>query len=256
MENILTLVSLDTGPHFLATCLIFLLAGAVKGAIGLGLPTVAVGMLSLLMSPMEAAALLIVPSFFTNIWQLLAGPDFSGLLRRFWTMLLGVCVGTFAGAALFAQVHAGWAAAGLGLALMAYALMGLASVHWQLAGGAERWLAPVIGAVTGMLTSFTGVFVIPAVPFLQALGLNKDELVQAMGLAFTVSTIALAASLAYAGALHAESAGASFFALLPSMTGMLLGQWLRRRMNAVLFRRCFFAGLLALGGHFVWHFFA
>ena len=47
----------------------FLLAGFVKGVIGLGLPTVAVGLLGLVMPPAEAAALLVVPSMVTNLWQ-------------------------------------------------------------------------------------------------------------------------------------------------------------------------------------------
>ncbi|GGC67391.1 sulfite exporter TauE/SafE family protein [Undibacterium terreum] len=256
MDTLSSLFVPDTAHSLLLTSLVFVLAGTVKGTIGLGLPTVAVGLLSLLMSPMEAAALLIVPSFFTNVWQLLAGPDFSGQIRRMWPMLLGVCVGTFAGAALFPDVHAEWAAAGLGLALIVYALMGLASLQWRIPALAERWLGPLIGALTGIVTSMTGVFVIPAVPFLQALGLNKDDLVQAMGLAFTVSTVALAVNLAFAGAFHADRAGASFFALFPSMAGMMLGQWLRNRMNALVFKRCFFAGMLVLGGHFIWGFFA
>jgi uncharacterized membrane protein YfcA len=41
---------------------IFLLAGFVKGVIGLGLPTVAMGLLALVMTPAEAAVLLVVPS--------------------------------------------------------------------------------------------------------------------------------------------------------------------------------------------------
>jgi uncharacterized protein len=48
---------------------IFVLAGFVKGVIGLGLPTVAMGLLALLMTPAQAAAVLVVPSFLTNIWQ-------------------------------------------------------------------------------------------------------------------------------------------------------------------------------------------
>ncbi|HEY0288941.1 MAG TPA: sulfite exporter TauE/SafE family protein, partial [Pseudomonas sp.] len=40
----------------------FLLAGTVKGMIGMGLPTVAMGMLGLAMLPTQAAALLIIPS--------------------------------------------------------------------------------------------------------------------------------------------------------------------------------------------------
>ena len=55
----------------------FLAAGLVKGVTGMGLPTVAMGMLGALISPLVAASLLIVPSFATNVWQLFAGPSFG-----------------------------------------------------------------------------------------------------------------------------------------------------------------------------------
>ena len=59
--------------------------------------------------------------------------------------------------------------------------------------------------MTGIITAATGVFVIPAVPYLQAIGLEKDQLVQALGLSFTVSTLALAANIARAGALNVSN---------------------------------------------------
>src|SRR5580700_2797728 len=77
--------------------LTFLLAGFVKGVIGLGLPTVSMGLLSLVMAPAKAASLLIVPSFVTNVWQLAAGPSFGRMAGRLWPMLAGVVVGTLAG---------------------------------------------------------------------------------------------------------------------------------------------------------------
>ena len=61
----------------------FLLAGAVKGVIGMGLPTVAMGLLGLVMPPVQAAALLVVPSLATNVWQMLAGPVFGAAVKRF-----------------------------------------------------------------------------------------------------------------------------------------------------------------------------
>jgi uncharacterized membrane protein YfcA len=60
--------SVETLPIVVAT-LAFLLAGFVKGVIGLGLPTVSMGLLTLVMAPAKAASLLIVPSFVTNVWQ-------------------------------------------------------------------------------------------------------------------------------------------------------------------------------------------
>ena len=83
---------------FAAITAIFVLAGFVKGVIGLGLPTVAMGLLALVMTPAQAAALLVVPSFLTNVWQAM-GPELIPLVRRLWPMLLGICAGVWAGPA-------------------------------------------------------------------------------------------------------------------------------------------------------------
>ena len=104
-----------------------------------------------------------------------------------------------------------------------------------------------MGALTGLVTAATGVFVIPAVPYLQALGLTKDDLVQALGLSFTVSTIALAAGLARDGVFGAALVGASLLALAPAIVGMIIGQRTRGRLRPDVFRRWFFLGLLVLG---------
>ncbi|WP_308923778.1 sulfite exporter TauE/SafE family protein [Janthinobacterium sp. J1-1] len=227
----------------------FILAGFVKGVVGLGLPTVAMGLLSLAMPPVQAAALLIVPSMVTNLWQLAAGPGVMLLLRRLWPLLAWTMAGTLLGGALLPTDGGTWAVVALGVALMAYALAGLCSLRLTIQPRHEGWLAPLIGALTGLVTAATGVFVIPAVPYLQGLGLKRDELVQALGMAFTASTVALAASLALHGDFHMGDAQASAYALLPALGGMLAGQWLRGRIAPELFKKCFFTGLFVLGLH-------
>lgn len=229
----------------------FLLAGFVKGVIGLGLPTVAMGLLSVAMAPVQAAALLIVPSIVTNLWQLLAGPSFAALVGRLWPMLAGVLAGTLIGTGLMTGSSARWAAAGLGLALVIYAVIGLASLRFTVPPAREWWLSPLIGAATGVVTAATGVFAIPAVPYLAALGLSKEDLIQALGLSFTVSTVGLA--LARTGGFHTAEVGASLLAVLPALAGMAFGGWLRGRVSEAVFRRCFFLGLLGLGGHIAVH---
>ena len=72
----------------------FLLAGFVKGVIGLGLPTVAIGLLGLLMTPTQAAAILVLPALITNVWQAAVGGNLVPLVKRAWPMLVGVCIGT------------------------------------------------------------------------------------------------------------------------------------------------------------------
>jgi uncharacterized membrane protein YfcA len=243
---------LSTDPSLLLfIAATFLLAGFVKGVIGLGLPTIAVGVLGVVMAPAQAAALLAVPNLVTNGWQLATGPSLRRILSRLWPMLAGIAAGTWLGAGLIEQQKNGSATLWLGLALVLYGLVGLKAAKLRVPAGAEAWLAPLVGLATGVATAATGVFVLPAVPYLQALGLDKDELVQALGLSFLVSTLALSVGLLEAGVLDARVALQSGLALLPALAGMAAGAALRARISAATFRLCFFVGLLALGGYLV-----
>jgi uncharacterized protein len=225
---------------------VFLLAGLVKGVIGMGLPTVSVGLLCLVMPPAQAAALLVAPSLATNAWQMIVGGHLPAMLRRFWPMMLGVAVGTGTVAAFFSVGAGGYAANALGLVLALYGALGLANVPLGIPARVEPILSPVVGLATGVVTATTGSFVMPSVPYLQSLGLGRDQLVQALGLSFTVSTSVLAIGLARDGVLQ-SLAGPSILALIPAALGMMLGQALRRRVRESTFRRCFFLGMLALG---------
>ena len=227
----------------------FLLAGTVKGVIGLGLPTVAMGMLGLAIAPAQAAALLIIPSIVTNTWQLAAGGQLRALIKRLWPMQLAIFIGTGLGILWLGIDGGSWVVRALGAALLLYALIGLFLPTLHVPPQHEGWLGPVCGLITGVITSATGVFVIPAVPYLQALGLNRNQLVQALGLSFSVSTLALAAGLYWRGNLGGGELNASVLALVPAMLGMWLGQSLRQRISALLFKRVFFIGMALLGMH-------
>ncbi|PSH61146.1 sulfite exporter TauE/SafE family protein [Phyllobacterium sophorae] len=234
-------------PLVVAVTATFFAAGLVKGVTGMGLPTVAMGVLGALFSPLSAASLLIVPSFVTNVWQLLAGPNLGTLGRRFWPMMLGVVVGTIAGSSLLTSGDTVLTTSALGCALVLYAVWTLVARQIRVPAILEPWLSPVIGVATGAITGGTGVFVIPAVPYLQALGLEKDDLVQALGLSFTVSTIALAAALQWRSALQIDNLAVSALATAPALAGMWAGQIIRNRVSSSTFRHWFLISLCVLG---------
>lgn len=227
----------------------YLLAGLVKGVIGMGLPTVAIGLLGLLMTPAQAAAILLVPSVVTNVWQCMAGGDVLALARRMWPLLTGICVGTFIGAVWLPAANSGQATVWLGVALAVYAGLGLINIELKVAPSSETWLGALVGIATGAITVATGVFAVPGVPYIQALGFDRHRLVQALGLSFTVSTITLAAALFYAGEIRFSLAWPSLLALVAALIGMWLGQFIRGKVKAKTFRLCFFIGLLLLGAH-------
>lgn len=228
-----------------------LLAGLSKGVFGMGLPAVSLGLLGLVMAPVEAAMLIVVPTLATNAWQFMTGTRRLAMTRRFATLLVGVVIGTAIGSIVLTGSPTALVSLALGSVLILYAIAGLVTTHWTVGTSTERWASPSIGVLTGLVNGATGVSVMPLVPYLNSLGLQRDELIQAMGLVFMTAMLALASCLAWTGHLRVASAGESLLALVPVFIGMQAGRSIRVRLHANDFRKWLFVGLIALGGYSV-----
>ena len=234
-------------PLLILIAAAFLLAGFVKGVIGLGLPTVSMGLLAVTMPPSHALAIVIVPAIITNIWQTFVGPYLRDIVRRLWPLMAGTVVGIWLNAGMLTGPYARYGTIVLGLLLVIYAIVGLSKLSFKVARRDEKWLGVLVGLVTGVVSAATGVQVLPSMPFMQAIGMEKDELVQALGVFFTVATVALAFNLTAAGLLSASTALPGAVAMAASFAGMFIGQAVRSRMQPEAFRRWFLIAMILLG---------
>jgi uncharacterized membrane protein YfcA len=225
----------------------FLLAGFVKGVIGLGLPTVSMGLLAVIMPPGQAIAIVIVPAIVTNVWQTFGGRYLRDIMRRLWPLMAGTVAGIWLNAGLLTGPYAPYGTVVLGTLLVIYAILGLSKINFKVARRDEKWIGGIVGVATGVVSAATGVQVIPSMPYLQAIGMEKDELVQALGVFFTVATLALAFNLTTAGLFTAATALPGAVAMAASFTGMFIGQAVRNRMQPDVFRRWFLIAMIFLG---------
>ncbi len=232
-------------PLLLFIAAALLLAGFIKGVVGLGLPTVAIGLLAVTMQPSRAIAIVIVPAIVTNIWQTFAGPYLLDIIRRLWPLMAGPVIGIWLNAGMLTGPYARYGTIVLGVLLVIYAIVGLSKFSFSVARSNEKWIGGIVGLVTGAVSAATGVQVIPSMPFLQAIGMEKDELVQALGVFFTVATLALAFNLTSAGLLSASTALP--VAMASAFAGMFIGQVVRSRMQPEAFRRWFLVAMVLLG---------
>jgi uncharacterized protein len=234
-------------PLIFLIAAVFLLAGFVKGVIGLGLPTVSMGLLAATMSPGRAIAIVIVPAIITNIWQTFVGPYLVDILKRLWPLMLGTVIGSWLNAGALTGPYARYGTVVLGLLLVIYAVIGLNKFHFRVAPKNEKLVGGAVGVVTGVISASTGVQVIPSMPFMQAIGMERDELVQALGVFFTTATVALAFNLTTAGLMTAATALPGAVAMAASFAGMFIGQAVRTRMQPDVFRRWFLIAMILLG---------
>ena len=225
----------------------FLIAGTVKGLVGLGLPTITLALLAAVIGLKDAIALTLIPAFVMNIWQSWAGGALVQILRRFWTWLVAICIGIWFGTSVLAAADSSVLTALLGVLLVIYSAYSLATPQIAPPGRREPWLTPLFGGVAGVMAGMTGALMVPGVLYIQALGMNRDMLVQTLGVTFLVSTIALLGSFSQFGLLSRELVVTSSLALVPAVVGMALGQRLRKRLAEERFRPVFFAALLGFG---------
>jgi uncharacterized protein len=226
---------------------IFLLAGGVKGLIGLGLPTVSLALLVHFMPLQDGAALMVVSAIVTNIWQASSGGNGLALLKRFWPMLAMLCIATWIGVGILAKSDPHLMSGCFGVLLTLYGIVGLTRPAPRPVGCAEVWVSPLVGFANGLVNGLTGSYVFPGVLYLEALQLRRDELIQAMGILFLVSSSALAASLAGHHVMTGRLFALSVVALVPALAGYYAGQYWRKRLPEEAFRKVFLVSLIGLG---------
>ena len=246
--SVLPGVGPDIGTVMIATvAATVFVTGALKGIVGLGLSTGSVVAFSLLYGIESALCLLIAPTVATNLWQGASGGHARALIRRFWPGLAAIVPGVWAGSELIGALAPGEAERGLGIALMLYAGLALARRGGGYAPRRERALTLIAGSANGVITGATGVLTIPMVPYMEALSIERDALVQLMAMVFCTSALALAFTLAETGRYDADLRNLSLWAVAPALAGVLAGEWLRRRMSTARFRTWLLAALAAVG---------
>jgi uncharacterized protein len=226
---------------------VFLLAGTVKGLVGLGLPTITIALTSLVLPLTDAIALIALPTVFSNVWQAAVGGRFRAILRRQWPLIVPLVIVLYLTMWLVGQKGPNWAFLVLAAVLVLYSGLGLLRIRLHIHADLEKPLAPVIGVVSGFVAGLVGVPIIPLMPYLQGLDVKPTELVQTLGVVLCATSLTLTASLLFFGLLDGPRTLVSAAAVVPALGGMWIGQQIRRRLSVEQFRLAVFWALLLTG---------
>lgn len=234
-------------PTIALICAAFLVAGGVKGILGLGLPLTAVALMSTVLDMRVAIPLLVIPIVVTNIWQAFRGGEMAAILRRFWVLFAGSCIGVWLGTIALFRIDPSYLIVTLGVVVCAFTAINLFALRVTVPERSTALLEPAVGLFSGVLSGSTGSLGAPVVMYFQALGLQKDLFVQALGLQFLITGVVWIAALVEQGALKGAGVIISALAVAPAALGMVAGQWLRDRLSQDLFRKGVFVFLFIIG---------
>jgi hypothetical protein len=249
--RVLMVGTMWTAEIIVLVTITFLCAGFVKGAIGLGIPVVALAFMAAPLGLKAAMAIIVAPCIVANVWQGLAGSYFGEIMRRLWAYLAAGCIGTWFGVGVLAGTSGELLLGLLGVVLCVYSTVSLLRPQIPPPGEREAIYSPIAGGLGGIMFGMTGTFIVPGILYLQALGFGRDALVQAMGVTFAVITAALAVSFTSRDLFPLEIALLSAFAVVPTGAGWLLGRRYRARISERQFRTFFFSALVVVGVYMV-----
>lgn len=226
---------------------VFGFAGLVKGVVGLGLPPIVLGLLTAIIGIHPAMALVALPAFITNIVQAVSGSHWKTLWLTQRLFFFFATISIAAGCLLTQFVSQAHMSLLLGVLLMCYGSLGILKfkphidVQWRPHAGV------VLGMCNGVFTGLTGSSAVPGVFYLQAIGLPKEKLIQAMGILFTCSSLGLSLGLIWQGVLTPSASALSVVALIPATICMYFGAKLRTHISVIMFERIFYGALTLLG---------
>lgn len=234
-------------PTLLVVMLIIVLATTVKAALGFGFPLIAVPLSTLIVGPRNAVLLIAIPVVVTNLAILLRGGGTRADLQRFGGMLLGVVLGTTAGAQLLGRLDAGVLTAIVGLTTVAFAVLSLGNLVPPVPVRAQPIAGPAVGLFAGVIGGITGIFAPPIAAYIHAVGVEKRVFVYWLTASFMLGGITQAVSYYRLGLYTPTILTYAVASCLPALLGVRVGLWVQDRLAPDLFRRLVLLFVLVTG---------
>ncbi len=240
------LIELDL-PTLALIAAVMVLGGIVKGAIGLGLPLVCVGFMSMFLPAKEVLGISVLPILITNVFQVYETGAGLSTVRRFWPMVVCMLIGLVIGAQQAASLSPSDLYAAIGSVLVLFCLTGFFRPNTVMPKSMEFPASLVAGSIAGLSGGISTVWGPPVSMYLLMTGMKKEEFVRTVGIVWCSVAFPLTLLYAYSGIIGAHNVYYSLAACAPALAGLWLGQRIRKRISQEIFRRILLATLLFIG---------
>tara|TARA_B100002051_G_scaffold240723_1_gene244788 strand:+ start:791 stop:1555 length:765 start_codon:yes stop_codon:yes gene_type:complete len=245
------LLFIELTPLIFIICLFtLLLAGIVKGALGMGLPLFAVPILVTVFDLPTAIALMIVPILTSNLIQAWEGKNKQisiSTFKRFFPLIITLIPFTIFTAQYISKIDIKLGSLFMGLIVIIFSLSNLINNNIIIKPKAEIIISPIIGIIAGILGGISSLIGPLIAMYLIALKLEKDFFVITIAIIFLSFSITLYSTLAINGVMNFNNITGSLLATIPVMFGVILGNKLRGKINQKKFKIILIIFLIIIG---------
>jgi uncharacterized membrane protein YfcA len=225
----------------------FFAAAFIKGLTGLGFVSLCLPVIALFVKLEEAIPLVVLPSLLSNVIMIYQTGRLKQSLRRFWLLYISALPGIYAGVLILNMVGNYAAKIILGVVSIAYSLLLLLKIEISIPEKNERILSVPVGLTNGFLNGLTGTQIIPMLPYLLSLKLDRNGMINAINLGFTLSIIVLLIIFGKFDLISLETLKYSIVGAIPVAAGIYLGGKLRHKISEERFKLAVLIILIIIG---------
>jgi len=214
----------------------------------MGLPTISLVVLTLILDIETAITMIVIPSLVTNLWQAVTGKHLRDLIREFWFFLIISGLSVYVGTSLFFNMSNNVPTLFLALTIIFYSIIVLTGKTFPFLNRNLLNNKSFIFSSNGILSGLTGTLIVPGVFYFQSLNFEKEKLLQALGIHFSILSLFLGFSKSYHKTIFDfEILFLSLASCVSAFIGMLLGRVILKRINEKMFKKIFQFSLLIIG---------
>ncbi len=226
-----------TTEVLLLALLVFLLAGIVKGVLGIGLPTISISMLAQFVDPRVAIAFLLLPALITNVWQIYRGGQIKRSALKLWPFVSVMAVVLFISSLFAARANTKILVLGIGIMVVLWTVTSLMKSPPRIPAHFDRPAQFVLGTVAGVMGGLTAIWSPPMVVYLLSIKCDKEDFVRFTGFMIICGTVPLTIGYLLNGLMDKKLAIASLMMIVPTLLGFSIGEYLRRYLGGRQFQR-------------------
>lgn len=217
-----------TTEVLLLALLVFLLAGTVKGVLGIGLPTISISILAQFVDPRVAIAFLLLPALVTNTWQIYRGGQIKRSVLKLWPFVSAMSVVMFISSLYATRASTDALVLGIGVMVVLWTITSLIKTPSAVPAHYDRPVQFVLGALSGLMGGLTAIWSPPMVIYLLSIKCDKEDFVRFTGFMILSGTVPLIIGYLLNGLLDKKLAIASLMMIIPTLLGFSIGEYLRR----------------------------
>ena len=228
----------------------FIVSGIIKGFLGLGLPSTAMGLLTLVIEPIHAVSIMVAPILFSNIFQYARSSQPYKTFTELKVFALSIIVSIFVTSLFITAYPKSLLTIAIGSSMVIFSLNQWFGFKIQI--GPSYSFQVLIGTLSGVLGGLSSIWSPPVAMYLIARDYNKEDFISATGFLFMVGGIPLGLGLYFAGVLTFAIAIQSFAALIFVLIGFRIGEYLRSFVNQQTFRNSVLVAFIILGSRLIY----